>query len=38
MEVIPLKKKLKKEMLWSIKVIMPMKTYLKAYLYERKPN
>jgi len=38
MEIIPLKKKLKKELLWSIKVIMPMKKYLKAYPYQTKPN
>jgi len=30
MEIIPLKKKLKKEFLWAIKLIMPFKKYLKA--------
>jgi hypothetical protein len=30
MEIIPLKKKLKKELLWAIKLIMPIKKYLKA--------
>jgi hypothetical protein len=29
MEIIPLKKKLKKELLWAIKFIMPIKKYLK---------
>jgi len=38
MEIIPLKKKLNREFLWSIKVIMPIKKYLKAYPYQRKPN
>jgi len=30
METNPLKKKLKKELLWAIKLIMPIKKYLKA--------
>jgi hypothetical protein len=30
MEIIPLKKKLKKELLWAVNLIMPMKKYLKA--------
>jgi len=30
MEIIPLKSKLKTELLWAIKLIMPIKKYLKA--------
>jgi len=30
MVTIPLRKKLKKEMIWAIKLIMPIKKYLKA--------
>jgi hypothetical protein len=30
MEIIPLNKKLKKDLLWAIKLIMPIKKYLKA--------
>jgi hypothetical protein len=30
MELIPLKRKLKKEFFWAIKLIMPVKKYLKA--------
>jgi hypothetical protein len=30
MMIIPLRKKLKKELIWAIKLIMPIKKYLKA--------
>jgi hypothetical protein len=30
MEIIPLKNKLKKELLWAVKLIMPVKKYLKG--------
>jgi hypothetical protein len=30
MEIMSLNKKLKKELLWAIKLIMPIKKYLKA--------
>jgi hypothetical protein len=38
MEIIPLKKKLKKELLQAIKHIMLIKKYLKASRYQRTPN
>jgi hypothetical protein len=38
MEIIPFKKKLKKELLSALKVIMPIKTHLKANYCQRKPN
>jgi hypothetical protein len=38
MEIIPLKKKLKKELLSAIKLLMPIKTHLKANNYQRKLN
>jgi len=38
MEIIPLENKLKKELLRAIKLIMPIKKYLKAYWYQRKLN
>jgi hypothetical protein len=37
MEIIPLKKKLQKELLWAVKFIMPIKKYLKSN-YQRKVN
>jgi hypothetical protein len=37
MEIIPLQKKLKKELPWAVK-LMPIQKYLKANYYQRKPN
>jgi hypothetical protein len=38
MEIIPLKKKLKKKLFRAVKLIVLIKKYLKANLYQRKPN
>jgi hypothetical protein len=38
MEVIPLKKKLQKELLWALKLIMPIKKHLKSNHYQRRAN
>jgi len=38
MEIIPLQKKVKKELLWAVKLIMPIQKYLKANYYQGKPN
>jgi len=36
MAIIPYKKKLKKALPWTVKLIMPIKKYLKANYYQRK--
>jgi hypothetical protein len=38
MGIMPLKKKVQKELLWTVKLIMPIKKYLKANQYQRKLN
>jgi hypothetical protein len=35
LKIITLKKKLKKEVLWAVKIILPIKKYLKAKQYQR---
>jgi hypothetical protein len=38
MGIIPMKKKLKKELLWAVKLFMPIQKHLKANWYQRKLN